>query len=102
MKSTNRPGPLVIVGGAEDKRGECVILAEFLRLAGGPKAEILVMTVATQLPVEVGAEYTAVFERLGARQVHTWHVNSRQDANDPVLVEAIASASGVYFTGGNQ
>jgi len=102
MKATTEPGPLVIIGGAEDKSGDCTILAEFLRLAGGPKAEIVVMTVATQLPAEVGNEYTAIFERLGARQVRAWHVNSRPDANDPALVAAIAAAPGIFFTGGNQ
>lgn len=102
MKAKHPPGPLVVIGGAEDKSGEMVILREFVRLAGGDKADILVMTVATQLPQEVGAEYQDVFSRLGVRNVQPLHVNSREDANDPANIEAISRATGVYFTGGNQ
>src|SRR5205823_5644639 len=35
MRSPRTPGPLVIIGGAEDKKGDCTILREFVRLAGG-------------------------------------------------------------------
>src|SRR5829696_5364819 len=97
-----KPGPLVIVGGAEDKTGDCVILSEFLRLAGGAKADLVVMTVATELPREVGDEYAHVFGRLGAHNVRCLHVARREDANDPAAVDAISAASGVFFTGGNQ
>ena len=33
---------LVIIGGAEDKEGECTILREFVRRAGGTKARIVI------------------------------------------------------------
>ncbi|HEY9709504.1 MAG TPA: hypothetical protein V6D48_14970, partial [Oculatellaceae cyanobacterium] len=62
-------GQLVIIGGAEDKDGDCIILREFVRRAGGVKANIVVMTVATELPREVGEDYTKVFERLGVEEV---------------------------------
>ena len=102
MNTKTDAGPLVIIGGAEDKTGECTILREFVRLAGGPEAEIVVMTCATGLPREVGDEYTAIFNRLGARRARAIHVNSREDANDPALAAAIGRATGVFFTGGNQ
>ena len=47
MKLGEARGWLVAVGGAEDKEGDCVILKEFVRLAGGEKARIVVMTVAS-------------------------------------------------------
>ena len=62
-------GQLVIIGGAEDKEGDCVILREFVRRAGGTKAYIVIMTAATELPREVGENYIKVFERLGAEDV---------------------------------
>src|SRR3712207_3829426 len=58
-------GQLVIIGGAEDKEGDCRILREFLRRSGGMEARVVVMTVATGLPGEVGAQYVDIFERLG-------------------------------------
>jgi len=95
-------GPLVIIGGAEDKTGDSTILREFVRLAGGPAADIVVMTAATTFPREVGAEYTAAFERLGAGRERAIHIAGREDANEPSLAESITAATGVFFTGGNQ
>lgn len=35
MKLAHPKGLLFIIGGGEDKEGDCTILAEFVRLAGG-------------------------------------------------------------------
>jgi len=102
MKATATAGPLVIIGGAEDKQGECAILREVTRLAGGPKARVVVMTVASDFPGEVGEEYTEVFQRLDARQVRALDVRYRDQACEPGLVRAIEEATGVFFTGGDQ
>lgn len=95
-------GQLVIIGGAEDKEGDCIILREFVRRAGGTKARIVVMTAATSLPREVGDNYIRVFERLGAEDVRVLDTESRRDAEDRSAIEAIESATGVFFTGGDQ
>ena len=42
MASNENQGKLLIIGGAEDKEGECKILREFLRCAGGTKAHIVI------------------------------------------------------------
>lgn len=98
----NQPGPLIVIGGAEDKQGECRILREFLRLGGGSHARVLVMTVATELPIDVGMEYIEVFKRLGAEDVRTFDVSTREAANKQSAVEYIQDASCIYFTGGDQ
>lgn len=97
-------GSLIIIGGAEDKKNDKTILKEFVRMAGGPKAQILIMTVATELPVEVGAEYIKVFKSIfdGDASVETLHIASRGEANDPESLAKIDKATGVYFTGGDQ
>lgn len=95
-------GQLVIIGGAEDKEGECKILREFVRRAGGLQAKVVVMTVATGLPGEVGAQYTSIFERLGVESVKVVDNGKPEDASDPKALETIAEATGVFFTGGNQ
>lgn len=95
-------GQLIIVGGAEDKEGDCVILREFVRRAGGIQARVVVMTVATGLPGEVGETYIQVFNRLGVEDVRVVDTAQREDANDPKALEAIEQATGVFFTGGNQ
>jgi cyanophycinase len=99
---SNTSGQLVIIGGAEDKEGDCIILREFVRRAGGTKARIVIMTAATELPREVGENYIRVFERLGAEDVRIVDTESREDARSSTALEAIEKATGVFFTGGDQ
>lgn len=102
MALTEPKGQLVIIGGAEDKEGDCTILREFVRRAGGVNARIVVMTVATGLPEEVGRTYTEVFERLGVENIQILDTARREDASDPKALETIEQATGVFFTGGDQ
>jgi cyanophycinase len=95
-------GQLIIIGGAEDKEGDSKILREFVRRSGSLQARIVVMTVATGLPGEVGETYIRVFERLGVEDVRVVDTARREDASDPKALEAITKATGVFFTGGNQ
>lgn len=95
-------GQLVIIGGAEDKEGECKILREFVRRAGGVSAKIVVMTAATELPREVGENYTRVFERLGVEDIRIVDTVTRDDATSSTSLAAINKATGVFFTGGDQ
>lgn len=97
-----QPGPFIVIGGAEDKQGECRILREFLRRGGGKDARVLVITVATELPVEVGSDYVEVFKRLGAKDVRTFDVSNREAANRDSAVEFIRDATCIFFTGGDQ
>lgn len=99
--SENR-GQLVIIGGAEDRQGDCTILREFVRRAGGTKARIAVMTAATSLPREVGEDYTRVFERLGVEEVRVINTEYRDDSERPEALETIEKATGIFFTGGDQ
>jgi cyanophycinase len=95
-------GQLIIIGGAEDKEGDCKILREFVRRSGGLQARVAVMTVATGLPGEVGETYMNVFERLGVEEVRVVDTASRNAASDPNAIEIIEQATGIFFTGGNQ
>jgi cyanophycinase len=95
-------GQLVIIGGAEDKEGDCQILREFARQAGGSSARIVVMTVATGLPGEVGEQYTKIFDRLGVEDVRVVDTARREDGDDPRALEILREATGVFFTGGDQ
>ena len=102
MRLANPKGLLVIIGGAEDREGDCTILGEFVRLAGGSKARIVVMTVATDHPEEVGVEYARLFKRLKAQSVSVVDVSERMDAHDEKSLKVLESATGVFFTGGDQ
>lgn len=102
MVQSNIKRQLVIIGGAEDKGGDSVILRDFVRRAGGTKAYIVIITAATELPREVGENYIRVFERLGAENVRILDTETREDASSSTALEAIHKATGVFFTGGDQ
>lgn len=95
-------GKLVIIGGAEDKEGPCLILRKFLELAGGREARVIILTAATEAPKEVGKMYLDVFARLGCAKVEVLDVPDRATANSYGIKEMIRGATGVFFTGGDQ
>lgn len=90
------------IGGAEDRVGECQILKEFVRLAKGDKARIVVMTTATDSPEEMGEVYIKAFTKIGVQDVRVVDVSSRADAIDAETIEAVRQATGLFFTGGDQ
>lgn len=102
MGTKQNRGALVIIGGAEDRQGDCVVLREFIRAAGGVKARIAVMTAATSLPREVGDDYIRVFKRLGAESVQVVHTERREDSEHEDAIRTIKQATGIFFTGGDQ
>lgn len=93
-------GKLLIIGGAEDKNGECRILKLFIQETGGQP--VVVLTAATEYPQQVGSEYMGIFKRLGVRDVRVLDVSERKQADSEGIVEQLESAGGVFFTGGDQ
>mgnify|MGYP005850674099 CR=1 FL=1 len=102
MGTESTRGSLVIIGGAEDKEGDCLVLREFVRAAGGVNAKIAVMTAATGYPVEVGETYINVFGRLGAESVEAVHTGHRDDSEKESSIRIVQEATGIFFTGGDQ
>jgi cyanophycinase len=102
MASEQKRGPLVIIGGAEDREGDCVVLREFVRRAGGVQAHIVVLTAATSMPREVGDDYIRVFEKIGAEDVQVIDTEYAEDADRQEAVDKVMQATGIFFTGGDQ
>ncbi|HET7533357.1 MAG TPA: cyanophycinase [Nocardioidaceae bacterium] len=96
------PGPLLAIGGAEDKLGKRTVLSEFVRLAGGEEARIAVIPTASSLGPEIVEVYDALFRRLGAREVVAARPESREEADDPAFVGLLDKVTGIFMTGGNQ
>jgi cyanophycinase len=95
-------GTVIVIGGAEDKVRDRVILGRFVALAGGADARIAVISTASSLGVEAGERYSEIFTELGAKAVHPLHAVTRLQANDENAVRAVRDATGVFLTGGNQ
>lgn len=99
---SKKSGHLVIIGGAEDRQQDRVILRKFLELSGGPSAKLRFITAASGVPDVVWASYQAVFKDLGALDCAVVPMLTRDDASKPEVVSQIAQADGVFITGGDQ
>lgn len=95
-------GKLVIIGGAEDKKGPCLILQKFVELAGGEESRLVIITAATEYPDEVGNSYKKVFRKLGCKDIEVVDVPDRIAANSEEPSALLRRASGFFFTGGDQ
>ena len=95
-------GYVIVIGGAEDKVRERVILSRFVKLAGGNDARIAVISTASSLGPLAGEMYRRVFTELGAAEVHPIHTVTRAQCSDPIAVRSVREATGVFLTGGNQ
>src|SRR6476620_121114 len=100
--SGDTPGPLFVIGGAEDKLRRRTVLTRFVESAGGTDARIAVIPTASSLGPEVVEVYDAVFRKLGAHEVFGARPEAREQANDPALAERLGDATGIFMTGGNQ
>ena len=95
-------GHVMVIGGAEDKVRERLILARFVALAGGTDARIAVVSTASSLGPAAGELYRRVFGELGCRDVRPVHATTRPQANDDSVAAAVRDATGIFLTGGNQ
>jgi cyanophycinase len=95
-------GPLLLIGGAEDKVGGRTILNRFVRIAGGPAARIAVIATASAFYDLVGQRYVSLFTLLGAAHVEVLRVRDRAEAQRPEALEQLDSATGIFLTGGDQ
>ncbi len=95
-------GSVIIIGGAEDKVRDRVILSRFASLAGGRDATVAVISTASSLGLEAGERYQQVLGALGVPRVRTIHAVTRAQANDDSVAVALRDTTGIFMTGGNQ
>ena len=95
-------GTVIVIGGAEDKVRDRVILGRFVALAGGPAARIAVIATASSFGTEAGERYRAIFTELGAAEVTPFNAVTRMQANDEHSARIVQDATGIFMTGGNQ
>jgi cyanophycinase len=101
-KKRARRGHLFIIGGAEDREEDKLVLSRFVELAGGRDARIAVLTAASNYHDEVWEVYQQAFSDLGVSHCTAVVINSRDEANDESRAELIHQADAVFMTGGDQ
>ena len=92
----------MVIGGAEDKLRDKVILSRFVRLAGGKQANIAVISTASSLGDAATQVYRQLFLAMGASNVTGLRPLTREEANEPQTAATVEGATGIFLTGGNQ
>ncbi|GIG64503.1 cyanophycinase [Phytomonospora endophytica] len=96
-------GRILVIGGAESHcEHDDTILDRFVEISGRGSARIIVIATASGDPDKIEAEYIEVFTRLGAGHVEALRLEHREQANSDHAVALLRSATGVFFTGGDQ
>lgn len=113
-------GKLIIIGGAVDKGSfteknldvdaaknlnffEAGILKRIINESKHKEhSRVEIITTASKIPKEIGAEYVKAFTYLGADNVDVLNIERREQAMDNEIVERLRNANIVMFTGGDQ
>jgi cyanophycinase len=93
-------GPLIIIGGGEDKEGERAILREVARHLDGGK--LVLATVASHQPEGYFEAYQKAFADLGVTDLVELYVKDRAETLNPDKLRLFEGAAGVFFSGGDQ
>lgn len=97
-----RPGALMLIGGAEDRQGDRLVLRRFVSLCRSPAPRVAVLPSASAYPEAAARRYEAVLAALGVAQQVVVHPATREDAGRIELVAQVATADGILITGGDQ
>lgn len=94
------PGTLFLVGGgAMPKNGK----EEFVKLAGGDNAQIVVIPTASETADTAKPEaFVESWKKYNPKSVQVLHTRSRETANDATFVKPLTEATAVWFGGGSQ
>ena len=99
----NGKGCLIIIGGHESKGQEAERpILELVASRVSPRGRLALVTVASQDPQALAAEYTRVFGELGVAHVDHLDIRRRGDAETDQAAKTIRNARVVFFTGGDQ
>lgn len=94
--------PIMVIGGAEDKVGQCSVLTTFFDSAGGTEATIGIVPCASQEPSVVGARYHRIFTQMGAKEVQVFDIKQPYECDEPRWRELLDRCTGVFLSGGDQ
>lgn len=95
-------GNLIIIGGAEDKKGKKEILKRVAKYIDPNKEKMLIATIATEYPEKSYENYKDIFNNLGIKNIEKLDISVREEAFDKKNIDLIKEANLLFFTGGDQ
>lgn len=103
------PGYLMVIGGADRLDPRASIARLFLQHvelteANSKQRDIVLISSATRHPTVLTDDYRHIFERLGVNssRIHAPLIRNHDEANREDIAQILASAAGIYITGGDQ
>jgi cyanophycinase len=93
---------LFIIGGAEDRKEDKVVLSRLIELVGGNEARVAVLTAASSFHRDMWETYDEAFGALGVKHRVGISIDSREEANDEARAQTILDADVTFMTGGDQ
>lgn len=96
----SKKGTLVIIGGHEDKEGDCLILKEVAKLAHNGR--LVLATIASEEPEGYFEDYNACFTRMGIKELRHLYIADRAESADQDKLEMLDNVDGIFFSGGDQ
>lgn len=100
-RKTNNKGILTLIGGAEDKKHDRLVLKRVWESAGRAQSVVIIPT-ASSYSEELGREYRYIFEDIGARNVNYLDIRRSEEADRQLYLELVNDAELIFFTGGDQ
>lgn len=95
-------GNLIIIGGAEDKKGDKEILKRVAKYIDPKNEKLIISTIATQYPEKSYENYKNIFSNLGVENIDKLDISNREEAFKKENIELINDANLLFFTGGDQ
>lgn len=100
QRKSDKKGTLIIIGGHEDKEGECIILKEVVKHVRNGK--LVVATVASHEPEGYFEAYKKAFAKLGINNLSEMYVEDRAETADTKKLKQLEDVDGIFFSGGDQ
>jgi cyanophycinase len=100
MEQSMKCSYLMLVGGAEDRRREKIVLKKIVETSQAKN--IVVIPTASLYPKEVASDYFSAFKDLGASTVEIFDIRYNDEVDREYNFQKLELAEMVFFTGGDQ
>ena len=100
FSSSTQRGLLYLIGGAEDRQGDALVLRDLVDQT--QPDHIVIIPTASGYPQSIERDYTDVFRRLGVKSIRCLDIRYRDEADRDENLKAVAAADLIFFGGGDQ
>lgn len=99
-EGATQQGNLFLIGGAEDRKGDMVVLKHLVEQTG--TENLIIIPTASGYPRDVGRCYIETFRGLGVKSVQSLDIRYRDEADRREHLDAVEQADLIFLGGGDQ